>query len=368
MLDVLIVVSSDPRYDSRSRRYLSSLLDAGFKAKLVGISTDGKVNEADGIVCLPVMPGSGKKFFLRFYRKLIPFVREMNSRIILAGDLFSLPVAVINKRRFSTRERPTYLIYDSKELYQDLPSIRKKKTSSIFWGLVEKSAFRYVDRSMAVNQSIAAILGAKWHTKPTVVMNVPEPGKAVKIVEKQFNRIQLVYSGGLQPGRGLFNLIRLLSLLPEKYELKFLGEGQLRTDLEHLSSTLKVSERVHFVGQVETHRVIGELSNAHVGLCLIENAGLSYFHSLPNKLFQYVGAGLPVLASDFPDMGDIIRKFRIGQVVDPTDIEAAAARVIEMTSDKGNYLQLTQNCIEAAKILNWEIEKEKFLTLVRSLI
>jgi glycosyltransferase involved in cell wall biosynthesis len=367
-LDVLIVVSSDPRYDSRSTKYLSSLLEAGFKAKVIGISTDGTSEKTSDMVRILITSKGGKKFFLQFYRRVIPEVRKSPAKVVIAGDLFSLPPAIINKRRYSRKGNSVKLIYDSKELYEELPSLKIKHSSFVFWNFVEKSSIRFVDAIMTVNQSIANILEAKWHIPSTVVMNVPDKFIRTETSKKSFDKIILVFSGGLQPGRGLNILVNLMTILPERYELNFVGDGQLHEELVQQAATLHLQDRVHFLGKVKTTDVIDQLAKAHVGVSLTENIGRSYYLSLPNKLFQAISAGLPVIVSNFPEMEKIVNKFQIGAAVNPSDIEEIARTVLAFTQDEEVYNKFAQNCARAASILNWQVEKEKFLSLVKSLI
>jgi glycosyltransferase involved in cell wall biosynthesis len=364
-LDVLLVVSSDPLYDSRSSKYLSSLLEAGFRVKLVGISSDGTTAANDNLVRIPTTHRTGKRFFLQFYRRTFPEMRKFSPKIIIAGDLFSLLPALMNKRRNLRRNSSPRLIYDSKELYKELPSLKLKRSSYLFWDFVEKVAVRYVDEVITVNESIADILEAKWHLPTTVIMNVPDVARQVSIGERSLDKVTLAFSGGLQSGRGLHNLIRLLTLLPDKYELRFVGDGSLRTELEKLAASLNLSSRVHFIGRVKNTEVIDELSKATIGIYLMENSGLCHYLALPNKLFQFINARLPVIVPTFPEMENIVSKFEIGAAVDPTDIKAAASKVLELTSDQEHYSQLVRNCEKAAGILNWQLEKEKFVELIR---
>jgi len=375
MLDVLIVVSSDPRYDSRSSKYLSCLLEAGFDAKVIGISSDGKPDESDSLVRIPVTHKSGKKFFMQFYLRVIQEVRKSPAKIVIAGDLFSLPPAILNKRRFTRRRFarsnlnfPVKLVYDSKELYEELPSLKLKRSSFVFWNFVEKSSIKYIDQVLTVNKSIADILESKWHLPAAVIMNVPDVSRMLPIRERSLEKVTLIFSGGLQGGRGLHNLIKLLTLLPDNYELRIVGDGGLRTELESLATSLNLSSRVHFTGRVNNTEVVKELSKATLGIYLMENSGLCHYLALPNKFFQFISASLPVIVPAFPEMEKIVSEFEIGAAIDPTDIKAAAAKALELTSNKENYLRLVGNCERAAKVLNWEVEKRKFLGVIRKLV
>lgn len=366
-LDVLIIVSSDPRYDTRSTKFLKALTEAGHHAMVVGVSSDGKNDGMPGIVRVPVNAKSGKLFFKEFYQGVVPHALKASAKVVIAGDLFSLPPAILNKLRYNRKVSPVKLIYDSKELYNELPSLKRKKSSFIFWNLVEKSSIRYVDSAFTVNDSIAEILGRRWMLPFTVVRNVPERSDS-RPVHRTFDKITLAFSGGLQPGRGLHNLIRLLTLLPAKYELKIIGDGLLRGELEDLAASLKVSDRIHFTGRVESGKVVDELSKADIGIYLMENSGLCHYLALPNKFFQFISARLPVIVPAFPEMEKIVNGYGIGAAVDPTDLKRTAELVLEFTGDMGIYAKMRDNCERAALELNWQVEKTKFLGAVEHLI
>ncbi len=366
-LDVLIIVSSDPRYDTRSSKFQKSLSAAGYKARVVGISSDGEAGRTGEVVRVPITAKTGKRFFSQFYQRVIPEALKTAARVVMAGDIFALPPAIINKRRHSGRASRVRLIYDSKELYEELPSLKRKRSSFIFWNFVEKRSIRFVDSALTVNQSIADILGPKWHLPFTVVMNVPEKSNA-EIPPKSLDKIVLAFSGGLQPGRGLHNLVKLMTLLPERYELRFVGDGMLREELSGLSKAFGVDKRVHFNGRVRNEEVVSELSKAHLGIYLMENAGLCHYLALPNKFFQFISARLPVIVPKFPEMERIVDKYKIGAAVDPENLQETARKVLEFTGDAQLYKKLTTNCEKAAEELNWGVEKEKFLAAVRGLI
>ena len=368
MLDALIVVSSDPRYDSRSSKYLSALLGAGLMARVIGISSDGTSETNGHLTRIPMTRRSGKGFFLQFYQRIIPEIMKTPAKIVIAGDLFSLPPAIIHKCRHSSRDLRVRLIYDSKELYEELPSLKRKRSSFFFWTLVEKSSVRYVSHVITVNESIADILERNWRLPTTVIRNVPEAGTCPGLPKRSLDNVMLAFSGGLQEGRGLYNLIRLLTVLPPNYELSLLGDGPLRQELEDLTASLRLSGRVHFLDRVKNEDVVDRLSSATIGIYLMENTGLCHYYALPNKLFQFISARLPVVVPTFPEMERIVATYDIGAAVDPTDIRSAASKVLYLTRSPEEYQRLVENCDKASKVLNWQVEKEKFLELIKKLI
>lgn len=366
-LDVLIFVSSDPRYDTRSTKFLSSLITAGYKARLVGVASDGKGETTKELVRLPVSSRGGKGFFLQFYQRAVPEALRSKAGIVIAGDLFSLLPAILNKQRHNRKKHPVKLIYDSKELYDALPSLQVKRSSFLFWNLVEKSSIKYIDSVFTVNQSIADILETKWHLPTTVLMNVPPRQDTPPLSPKSFDRIYLTFSGGMQPGRGLPDLVKLMRILPRKYELRFVGDGVMREQLAKLASVLDVEDRVHFVGKVRNEDVVRELSKGHIGIYLMENTGLCHYLSLPNKLFQFIAAHLPVIVPRFPEMEKIVKEFEIGASVDTSNIRQVAETIEGFTGTVDRYVTLVSNCERAADVLNWQVEEKKFLEVVSRL-
>ncbi|MGC8595292.1 MAG: glycosyltransferase [Candidatus Kryptoniota bacterium] len=371
-VDVLIISSSDPVYDTRSSKFYSALLQAGYSARLVGI-TDEETNLTNnwtvrGITRAKITSRSGKKFFFQFYRKIIPLVYHQPARIVIAADLFAIPPAIIAKKKFSNVWPYPKLVYDSKELYSELPSLKMKKTSFYFWTIIEKISSGYIDHLLTVNESIANLLSQRWRKKITVIMNVPDCEIAETHAHKDFDTIYLAFSGGMQRGRGITNLVKLLSYLPTNYHLKLIGDGDLTESIVELSIKQNVADRVHMLGRVKNYEVVSQLRQAHIGIYLMENTGLCHYLALPNKLFQYICAGLPVVASDFPEMKRIIDRYKVGITVSPENLKAVAGSIRSIIEDDKRYDEYRANCIKASEELNWNAEKDKFIEIIDSLL
>ena len=201
-------------------------------------------------------------------------------------------------------------------------------------------------------------------TKPKVVRNIPasRPGGAAKQVEDPVqasggsNHSVALYVGSLTSGRGLETSIKAMALVPGA-RLKLLGPGRddYRAGLVELARREGVAERVEFAGAVPPQELLGAISTASVGLALIQPVCLSYRMSLPNKLFEYVAAGVPVLGSDLPAIGSLVREHGIGLVAQPDQVADVASKLSEMLEPRRNAA-LRQATREAAKRLNWDRE------------
>jgi glycosyltransferase involved in cell wall biosynthesis len=142
----------------------------------------------------------------------------------------------------------------------------------------------------------------------------------------------VLYLGGLMAGRGLEQLVEAIGLARSS-ELVLLGDGPLASDLLRRAAVSGAADRVHLLGPVPPKDVIGYASSADVGVSPILPASLSYRYSLPNKLFQYMAAGLPVVASDFPQVREVVEGARCGLVVDARRPEAIAAAIQRLADD-----------------------------------
>jgi glycosyltransferase involved in cell wall biosynthesis len=125
-----------------------------------------------------------------------------------------------------------------------------------------------------------------------------------------------------------------------------------------------VSDRVEFAGAVSAGELIETISGASVGLALIQPICLSYRMSLPNKVFEYVAAGLPVLGSDLPAIGSLVNEHRIGLLAEPGEARDVADKLGEMLDPERNSA-FREAVREAARELNWDHEAERLAAVYR---
>jgi glycosyltransferase involved in cell wall biosynthesis len=134
--------------------------------------------------------------------------------------------------------------------------------------------------------------------------------------------------------------------------------GAHRPALESLATSRGLAERVRFDGPVPNAALLAYSAGADVGLCLIRNSSRSYYLSLPNKLFEYVMAGVPQVTSDFPEMGAVVRRYGVGEVCDPDDPGSVARAVRRIVDDPD---------AAAAAELPWGAEEPRLLALYDSI-
>ncbi|AWM61394.1 glycosyl transferase family 1 [Stutzerimonas stutzeri] len=172
----------------------------------------------------------------------------------------------------------------------------------------------------------------------------------------------VIYQGGQQPGRGLSLLVKAMAQVPEAY-LVMVGGGPLHGALRAQASELGLEQRVRFVPTVPLAELPRYTASADIGVQPIENTCLNHYTTDSNKLFEYVQAGLPVVASDLPEIRRVVREHDLGVLVPEGDSVALAAALRDLVGDEGKRQYYAVQSRKAASVLNWESQEHELLAL-----
>ena len=257
------------------------------------------------------------------------------------------------------------LVYDAHELHRHRHNLGR--LAQLRARIDERRLVRCVDLFITAGNAWADYLAGLYRIpRPVVLRNVPEPATPAEgwdlRTELGISAEQrvLLYQGSIQTNRGIEEAIGALAHL-DRCVLVVAGYGAHRPALERLAARAGVADRVYFFGPVPNHELLHWTASADVGLCGIRNSSLSYYWSLPNKLFEYVMAGIPVVASDFPEMGALVRETGVGEVCDPDDPASIAAAVRRILDDPDRAAACRRNAAQAANIHNWSHEEQVLL-------
>jgi len=306
--------------------------------------------------------------YLDYYKRSYAIVRQEPADIYHAHDLNTLPVAYWAARRYGGK-----LVYDSHELYTETSNL--SHTERVVLRFFEGILIRRCKAVITVNHSIARELADRYRIElPIVIMNCPV--LLNHTCSTDFLRAKLgirkeealvLYQGGFLPHRGLENLIAAIAMLPE-VKLVMMGWGRLEEDLRALADAMGlIGKRVFFLPPVPQNELLLWTSSADVGVIAYRNVGLNNYYSLPNKLFEYIAAGIPVVASDFPELRRVIEEFQVGCTFNPDDPKDIARAITWVLEDEQRLAKLKENARKAAAVLNWENEEKKLLELYRKL-
>jgi glycosyltransferase involved in cell wall biosynthesis len=296
-------------------------------------------------------------FYLRFAFILIKELIKTKSDIYFAEDLYTLPfVTTIAKIRNAK------VYYNSRELYAFLGGLRNRPILQKLVKSIEQFFIKKVDLVLTTGEMDSDFLKNFYKINNTVeIRNIPlmqMPAKSVNYREMfdiPSNSLIMIYQGVLLDGRGIPIILRVMKELPELY-LIIIGDGEQKNNFIKLIGELGISYRVFFIGTVKQKELINFTAGGDIGLSLIEDISLSYYHALPNKLFEYIMAGIPVLASNLPQMKKIVDDYNVGESVD-LGIYAELINILSQWIANPKLLhQYKKNCLLAAQELNWKSE------------
>lgn len=241
-------------------------------------------------------------------------------------------------------------------------------------GCVEKRLMPRAAGTITTTDTRAKFFARAYHvTRPRVLQNRP---RLTTIERSQRIREQLqldkpwpivLYQGGLQQGRGLERLVDVAGKVEKTYFV-FIGGGRLETLLMDHARRLNIENRVRFIPTVPLKELLHYTASADIGVQPIENTCLNHFSTDSNKLFEYVQAGLPVIASDLPEIRRVVNEHGLGILVPDGDSGALAAAINELVSDPVKRARFGDNAKRAAATLSWEAQEQELTGLYKHVL
>jgi len=366
---VFITFLGNIDYDTRCYNLYNTLKVNGFDVSFIGF--DWLTKDFKPIQGKITIHKLQKGFLsLSFYLKFIWHIKlalfSSRASIFLAEDIYTLPFAVI----FGKLKR-VKIFYDSRELFGYLAGLKERKFVQYFWKTIEKLFIKHVDYIITTGNMDSDVLKEMYRVTNTVVLrNLPRFYKPVQQIDLR-NQLGisrdkkiLLYQGVILKGRGIE---KIYDILPDMSEFVFvlIGGGEFENYYKNLAVERNVIDRVFFVGKFSQEDLPNLTPSADVGIALIENISRSYYYALPNKLFEYIMAEVPVVVSNLPQMKEIVDKFNVGIVVDPDNKDELITKLKKLTSDEVQYKKFKRNCKIASEELNWENEIGNLLELLK---
>lgn len=365
-------------HDSRVEKEATTLVRAGYRVTVVAEARSQlpRHEERGGYRIVRVPRGPARRVGLRLlqYRgRLMRALRETDPDIIHAHDANALEPAAAVARQL----RIPY-IYDSHELWTEVPNRGAPETyyrlARLYYQTVEAVLARRAAAVITVSPPIARELKRRYRLRQVwLVPNYPEltvrsgPRSLRELAAAAGEPIPsgarlILYLGNIQPGRGVDQLLRALALVPSGVAVFLGGIGTFQGGLEppgeivDLASELGIRGRLRFLEPVPPSDVIDYAASADLGVALMLPDSLSFRLSLPNKLFQYMAAGIPLVTSDMPHLREVIGSSGAGLLVDSRDHEAIAramTRILEDPQTSAEMGRRGRNAVEER--YNWEV-------------
>ena len=357
---VIVSVTNDLVTDQRVGKTCAVLTEMGFKVLLVGrkLKKSNSIQREYEVKRFRLLFNKGFLFYAEYNLRLFFFLLFSKKNLLFSNDLDTLvPNYLISKIQKKK------LIFDSHELFSEIPELENRKRVKNFWLAIEKKIIPKLKNIITVSDSIKEHYQSLYGVNVSVVRNIPENKKVIQTpfdFDTHGKKI-ILYQGSVNVGRGLELMIDTMHLL-EDYILVIIGDGDISTKLIEKVNTLDLKNCVKFLGRINPDELKNLTPNTTVGMSLEEDLGLNYRYALPNKIFDYIHAEVPMVVSNLPEMKAIIKRYAIGEVlIDRTPISLAST--IKTMAAK-NY---KKELIQAKKQLNWTLEKEKLISIISPL-
>jgi glycosyltransferase involved in cell wall biosynthesis len=288
-----------------------------------------------------------------FYRAAV----EQPADVYHAHDLNTLEPAAR-----AAGARGARLVYDAHELYPDLTGFGARESAR--WRKLETRLIGRADAVIVPSQGRADEMHRRYGVAPVVVMNCPDASRAVQ-ADGRFDSLRssgdplLVYAGGYTPNRGLENVIEAASKIVEG-RLVMIGWGPLEGTLRARAAG---NDRVVFMDPVDPDDLVSVIAGADIGVASYLPVGLNNQLAAPNKLFEYLHAGLAVAASDLPDIRRVVTEDDVGTLFDPSDPASIASAIEDLTASRSRLDKLKANARAAAPKYTWEAQARQLLEI-----
>jgi glycosyltransferase involved in cell wall biosynthesis len=351
-LKIILTVTNDLSYDQRMWRICTALAEDGHAVKLVGrqlkksITLNHQPYEQERLRCWFV---KGKLFYAEYNIRLFFFLLFQKADAICSIDLDTILAGF-----FACRLKSIKQVYDAHEYFTEVPEVLERPVVRKAWEQIAAYTIPKIKNAYTVNESLAAIFEERYKTKFTAIYNTP-PYREIAAPDN-FKRRIILYQGALNEARGLEELISAMVHIDAI--LWLIGEGDLSYKLREQVKRLKIDNKVIFKGMVAPAELPTYTLQATIGINVSRNMGLSYYHSLNNKCFDYMHAALPSVTNDFPEYRRINDRFEIMLLTQCRE-DLLRNDILALLNNEELYLKLKQNCLLASKYYSWQAEKEK---------
>lgn len=357
---VVMAVTNDLVTDRRVMRHAAALREAGCEVLLLGR------NEL-GVKCK-----KGWKFYAEYNLRLCWRLLRSKADVVWANDTDTLLASYV-----AAKMRRKKLVMDAHELFPEVPELVGREKVKRVWERIERKLMPKCDALLTVCQSIADYYKEKYGVEMAVVRNISDclnmsmlecwsaDVKNTQTIKQSGNPALhvLLYQGCVNKGRGVDWAIDALEFLPD-CRLVIAGGGDLLEEMKAYAAQKQWADRIQFLGRLKPEQLEAVTRQANVGLVMLEDMGLSYRYALPNRIGDFVAAGIPMVVSNLPEMAAVVNSFGIGSILDGTGARSLAEAVKRVLAREWSEADF----VEARKDMDWNKEKTKLLECLNALM
>lgn len=359
---------NDLSTDQRVHKVCTTLSEMGYGVTLVGRRQRKSLPLAPRAYATKrmfLLFEKGPLFYATFQFRLLLYLLFHKADVLVSNDLDTLlPNYLISRLKRSV------IVYDSHELFCEVPELQNSAFKKNTWKRLERWIFPKLRYVFTVNDSIAKIYSDEYKVDVKVVRNIPLLSRqtAVAAAGKEElhipadKKIIVLQGAGINIDRGAEEAVQAMQYVNDAV-LLIIGSGDVMEVLKQMVEELKLHEKVKFIGKVPFEKLLQYTRHADLGLTLDKDTNINYRYSLPNKLFDYIHAGVPVLASGLVEIRKIIVEYHVGDCINSHDPAHIAEKINTILSNQQLLEEWKKNCKIAAGKLNWETEQQQLISV-----
>lgn len=357
----IVSVINDLVTDQRVHRTCLTLTENGYDVLLIG-------RERKNSLPMPQRPYSVKRMKL-FFETGVPFYVEFQLHLFKellfrkADLLFANDLDTLLPNYLTSILKLKPLIYDSHEYFTGVPELQKNHFKRWIWKLLERMIVPNLSFMFTVNSSIAKLYYDEYGIDVKVMRNLPmQRQTTVTKTKKELafpedKNIVLLQGAGINVDRGAEEAVEAMQFVNNAI-LLIIGGGDAIENLKAFTKKLHLEEKVKLLPKQPLEELMNYTAIADIGLTLDKDTNINYRYSLPNKLFDYIQAGVPVLASPLVEVKNVIDEYSVGECITSHEPKAIANKINAMLVDKPKLALYKANALKARELLCWEKEKK----------
>jgi len=353
---IILSVTNDLVGDQRVHKVATTLLNNNFNIILVGrkLKNSAEIKRDYKTVRFNLLFNKGFLFYANYNIRLFLYLLFTKFDIVNSNDLDSLLANYL-----ASKIKGKKIVYDSHEFFTQVPELVNRPKVQNIWLKLEKWILPKLKYTYTVSPSIAEEYKKLYYIDMKLIRNLPFVTKVDSNIQKDEKYI--IYQGALNVGRGLENMILAMKFIDAK--LMIIGSGDIETELKQLSIKNNLENKIIFKGKLPFNKLSEYTQKATIGISLEEPAGLNYKYALPNKIFDYINAEIPVLISNLPEMAKIVKQYEVGEILTENTPNLISEKINELLNNSELYNRYVANTIKAKHVLCWETQEAELLEL-----
>jgi len=344
MRKIIVLLRGNINLDCRVQKEINTFISLGFKVTLVTWNFEASLYKRENVEIINVNLGKHKNHYgeLLTFLKIIIFwyyaskiIKKGNYDYIHCNDLDTLGIVYFLPKRYYKR-----IIYDAHELFPERYKVGSIKNK--IWNLIEKQTVKKASKIICPEYNRAKYLEKKHQLKDKiyVVNNFPnyriiEPKNLREKLNLTKGTIILNYLGALIPGREIEIIIEALKYLPDNYILVLVGYAFDDNYMKKLMQIIYgegLTNRVFFYGSVSPEELLETIAGCNIGIALYKNTNINNLYCAPNKVFDYIMAGIKLIANDYPSLR-MLSEYKFVRLVSEVNPRLIAECVIDLNNN-----------------------------------